>query len=140
MSSSNNDNAQYPVLSDISNTSAETLNNNAVTNLKAQKSVNNAFVTHFNNNANDTFNNTSATTWQIRFSAQAVKIALESLDSHEDLSSSELCEQQEYEINQINDDGLNDTFAQFHLISKAEMTEVYKKLSALIHSDKQSKD
>lgn len=63
MSSLNNDNAQYSVLSDISGTSVETLNNNAVTNTKAQKSVNDASVTHFNNNANDIFDNNTNDTF-----------------------------------------------------------------------------
>lgn len=115
MSSLNNDNSQYPVLSSTLSTSVKTLNNNAVTNSNAQKSVNNAFATHFNNNSNDTFNiitdesfNTFTnqefnqiftTTQQTRFSAQAVKITLKVLDLHNNLKDSELHKKQESEIN-----------------------------------------
>lgn len=106
MSSLNNDNPQYSVLSDTLSISVKILNNNAVTNSNAQKSVNNASATHFNNNSNDIFNiikdesfNTFTnqefnqiftTTQQIRFSAQAVKITLKALGLHNNLKDSEL--------------------------------------------------
>jgi len=115
MSSPNNGNPQYPALPGTSGTSAETFNNNAVTNSNAQQSVNNASTTHFNNDANGTFNNTaggssntptnqefnqtSATTRQTRSSARAAKINLKALGSLEDLDSGELRKQREYEIN-----------------------------------------
>ncbi len=94
----------------------------------------------FNNAANQEFNQTFATTRQTRFSERGAKIALESLGSIDELSQSQLREQQQYKIDRINNDSSNEALEQFHHANKAAMTQVYKQLSALIHSDKQSEE
>jgi len=54
-----------------------------------------------NDTANQESNQTSATTRQTRSSGRGAKIALESLGPTDELSQSQLREQQQYEINRI---------------------------------------
>ena len=145
----NKDSVQYPTLPGTSGTPAGTPSN-------AQGSVNDASGGNDNNNvggtfsnaasgssnttANQEFNEIPAITQQTRSSEQGVKVVLESLGPIEELSQSQLHEQQHYEIDQIVDDSPDEVLGQFHHADKAAMTQVYKQLSALIHSDKQSED
>lgn len=149
----NNDSVQYPTLPGTSGTSAGTLDGNAVTNSNAQGSVNNASGGITNINAGGTSNNAAsgssnttanqasnqnpATTRQTRSSGRGAKVALESLGPIEELSQSQLREQQHYEIDRIIDGSPDEALGQFHHADKAAMTQVYKQLSALTHPDKQ---
>ncbi|KAL9125159.1 MAG: hypothetical protein Q9217_005591 [Psora testacea] len=107
----NNGNVQYPALPGIPGTSAETLNDNSGTNSIAQGLT--------------------------RSSGRKAKIALESLGPIDNLSQSQLREQQQYEIDRIINSNLNEALGQFHHADKATITQVYKQLSILIHPDKQ---
>lgn len=149
----NNDNVQYPALPGTSGTSTGIPNSNAVTNSNAQGSVNDASGRHPNNNADGTSNNTtggisnttanqessqtSAATRQTTSSGRGAKVALESLGPLEELSASQLREQQQYEIDQIIAGSPDEALGQFHRANKAAMTQVYKQLSALVHPGKQ---
>lgn len=149
----NNDSVQYPTLPGTSGTSAGAANGNAVTNSNAQGSVNNASGGNTNINAGGTSNNAAsgssnttanqasnqnpATTRQTRSSGRGAKVALESLGPIEELSQSQLREQQHYEIDRIIDGSPDEALGQFHHADKAAMTQVYKQLSALTHPDKQ---
>lgn len=146
---SNNDGVQYPTLSGTSGTLAGTPSN-------AQGLVNNASGGNANNNAGDAFNHVAsgssntianqefnqnlATTRQTRSSRREAKVALESLGPIEELSQSQLHEQQHYKIDRIIDDSLDETLEQFHHANKVAMTQVYKQLSALTYLDKQPKE
>jgi len=152
----NNGNLQYPALPGTSGTSAETPNDVAVTNSNAQRSVNVTSARRPNNNANDTSNDTaggsssdtanqessqtSATTRQTRSSGRGAKVALESLGPIDELSQTQLREQQQHEINRIIDGSPDEALGQFHHANKAAMTQVYKQLSVLIHPDKQPEE
>ena len=149
----NSDSVQYPALPDTSGTSAGNPTGNAVTNSNAQGSVNDASGGNANNNAGGTSNNAAsgssnttanqesnqnpATTRQTRSSGRGAKVALESLGPIEELSQSQLREQQHYEIDRIIDGSPDEALGQFHHADKAAMTQVYKQLSALTHPDKQ---
>ena len=74
---------------------------------------------------------------QTRSSARGNKIALESLGPIDELSTSQLGEQQQNEIDRIIAGSPDEALGQFHHADKAAMTQVYKQLSALIHPDKQ---
>lgn len=93
-----------------------------------------------NNIANQEFNQTFATTRQTRSFGRGTKVVLESLDSIEELSQSELRKQQQYKIDRIIDDSPNETLGQFYHANKVAMTQVYKQFFALIHPNKQSKE
>lgn len=149
----NNGNVQYPALPGTSGTSTGTPNGNAVMNSNAQGSVNNASGRHPNNNADGTSNNTtggisnttanqessqtSATTRQKRSSGRGAKVVLKSLGPLEELSASQLREQQQYEIGRIIAGSPDEALGQFHHANKAAMTQVYKQLSALVHPENQ---
>ena len=90
-----------------------------------------------NNTANQESNQTSATKRQTRSSGRGAKIALESLGPIDELSQSQLREQQQYEIDRINNGSPDEALGQFHHADEATITQVYKQLSALIHPDKQ---
>jgi len=115
-------------------TSVRRLNNNA------NDTFNDIAGESFSDTANQEFSQTFATTRQTRFSERGAKVALESLDSIDELSQTQLREQQQHEINRIIDDSSNETLEQFHHANKAAMTQVYKQLFVLIHSDKQSEE
>ena len=141
-----NDGVQYPALPGTAGTPAGNPSN-------AQGSVNNASGGNANNNAGGASNNVAggssnttanqesnqnpATTRQTRSSGRGAKVALESLGPIEELSQSQLGEQQHYGIDRIIDGSPDEAFGQFHHADKAAMTQVYKQLSALTHPDKQ---
>lgn len=145
----NKDSVQYPTVLGTSGTPAGTPSN-------AQGSVNDASGGNGNNNASGTSNNaasgssnttanqesnqTPATTRQTRSSGRGAKVALESLGPIEELSQSQLQEQQHYEIDRIVDGSPDEALGQFHHADKAAMTQVYKQLSALTHPDKQPEE
>jgi len=142
----NNDSVQYFALLDTSSTlvgipsNAQGSMNDALgenANNNASGTSNNAASGSSNTIANQEFNQNPAITRQTRSSRREAKVALESLDSIEELSQSQLREQQHYEIDRIIDDSSNKTLEQFHHANKAAMTQVYKQLSALTHFDKQ---
>ena len=149
----NNDSVQYPTLPGTSGTSAGNPNGNAVTNSNAQGSVNNASGGNTNDNAGGTSKNAAsrssnstanqesnqnpATARQTRSSGREAKVALESLGPIEELSQSQLREQQHYEIDRITNSSPDEALRQFHHADNAVITQVYKQLSALTHPDKQ---
>ena len=145
----NSNDVQYSALLSISNISIETSHDNAVTNSNAQKSMNNVLNKNLNNNANDTSNNitdfntiTNQKFSQIFINTRRTKfferIALESLSSLEELNENQRLTQQQYEIERIIADFSDETLEQFFHTNKVAMTQIYKQLSVLIHSDKQS--
>jgi len=93
-----------------------------------------------NTTANQESNQNPATTRQTRSSGRGAKVALESLGPIEELSQSQLHEQQHYEIDRIIDSSSDEALGQFHHANKATMTQVYKQLFALTHPNKQSEE
>ena len=150
-----NDNIQYPTLRGIPSTSAKTANTDTVTNSNTQGLMNYVSGGNADNNTDSTSKNASnespntanqesgqpsGTTRQTRSSAKRGKVALESLGPTEDLSRSQLDQQQHYEIERIIDGGPDEALGQFHHEDKAAMTQVYKQLALLTHPDKQTSD
>jgi len=122
-------------------TSAGTPNHDSGTNNNAQSDAsNNAAGGSSGNTANQASNQTSGTTRQTRSSGRGAKIAFESLGPINDLSQSQLREQQQYEIDRIISGSPDEALGQFHHADKAAMTQIYKQLSTLIHPDKQPEE
>ena len=142
----NNGKIEYPLLPGTSSTSVGSPNDaqgsvNVTSSGSTKENTANTSENASNGNskiANQEPGQTSDTTRQTRSSSKGKKVAFESLGPTEDLSQSQLREQQHYEIDRIIDGGPDEALGQFHHADKAAMTQVYKSLALLTHPDKQS--
>jgi len=71
--------------------------------------------------ANQASNEISSTTRQTRATTRGAKVNLKSLYPIDELGSTDLREQQQYEIGRIIDGGPNETLGQFHHANKVAM-------------------